>query len=416
MAPIKIALGINKQDAKKPPSQVQSQAKFAFGGDSDDEQNEQPVSNVSEQGAVEEITTFDDQHDLVEKSTVSSKGLKPRLGPSVGGRAPKRPFLKTENQASLSSLRDRAAVTQEAQSVDSSIYDYDAYHASSSSAMAASKRAAAKADAAARVPKYMAGMHTAAETRKRDQLMAQDKLLQREREKEGEEFGDKEKFVTASYKQQQEEVRRAEEEEKRREEQEMKGREGQGMSAFYHRLMEEEEQRHRQKVEAGNLAQEEGHDLQHDEPQDQEQEAADMARKLKAEGVDVALNEEGQVTDKRQLLKAGLNVASRSKAAKYTPTSQARDIEQRQSQRGQQSEFDAGHSDARRATRERQTRMIAAQIEAQAKRRAEEDAEQLQKRHQAAKSTKSEGDIANARERYFERKREAAAAEAADLQ
>ena len=42
-------------------------------------------------------------------------------------------------------------------------------------------------------------------------------MIQRERELEGDEFKDKEAFVTQAYKDQQAEVRKAEEEEKRRE-------------------------------------------------------------------------------------------------------------------------------------------------------------------------------------------------------
>jgi len=42
-------------------------------------------------------------------------------------------------------------------------------------------------------------------------------MLQHERDEEGEEFADKEKFVTTAYKRQMEEVKLAEEEEKARE-------------------------------------------------------------------------------------------------------------------------------------------------------------------------------------------------------
>lgn len=42
-------------------------------------------------------------------------------------------------------------------------------------------------------------------------------MMQRERELEGDEFKDKETFVTQAYKDQMEQVRKAEEEEKRRE-------------------------------------------------------------------------------------------------------------------------------------------------------------------------------------------------------
>jgi hypothetical protein len=48
-------------------------------------------------------------------------------------------------------------------------------------------------------------------------LRAEEKMIQREREIEGDEFKDKEAFVTQAYKDQMAEVRRAEEEEKQRE-------------------------------------------------------------------------------------------------------------------------------------------------------------------------------------------------------
>jgi len=65
-------------------------------------------------------------------------------------------------------------------------------------------------------PKYISGLLSTAATRKLDYLRAEEKLMQREREAEGEEFADKEAFVTQAYKDQMAEVRRAEEEEKKR--------------------------------------------------------------------------------------------------------------------------------------------------------------------------------------------------------
>jgi len=63
----------------------------------------------------------------------------------------------------------------------------------------------------------MSNLLAAAATRKLDHLRAEEKMMQREREAEGDEFKDKEVFVTQAYKDQMEEVRKAEEEEKRRE-------------------------------------------------------------------------------------------------------------------------------------------------------------------------------------------------------
>lgn len=66
-------------------------------------------------------------------------------------------------------------------------------------------------------PKYISGLLTSAATRRLDHLKAEDKMIQREREAEGDEFRDKDAFVTQAYRDQMAEVRRAEEEEKRRE-------------------------------------------------------------------------------------------------------------------------------------------------------------------------------------------------------
>ena len=66
-------------------------------------------------------------------------------------------------------------------------------------------------------PKYMHQAIASAATRKLDQIRAQEKMLERERALEGDEFADKEKFVTQAYKDQMEAVRKAEEEEAKRE-------------------------------------------------------------------------------------------------------------------------------------------------------------------------------------------------------
>ena len=111
------------------------------------------------------------------------------------------------NRTDLSTLRAIKQRQAEAETIDASIYDYDAafdaLHAKS-----AAKKAAEKQDALERKPKYMGNLLAAAEVRKRDQLRAQDRLLQKQREEEGEEFADKDAFVTEAYKAQQEEVKR----------------------------------------------------------------------------------------------------------------------------------------------------------------------------------------------------------------
>jgi coiled-coil domain-containing protein 55 len=65
-------------------------------------------------------------------------------------------------------------------------------------------------------PKYISGLLNSAATRRLDYLRAEEKMIQREREMEGDEFKDKDAFVTQAYKDQMAEVRKAEEEERLR--------------------------------------------------------------------------------------------------------------------------------------------------------------------------------------------------------
>ncbi|KAL8649000.1 MAG: hypothetical protein Q9210_004654, partial [Variospora velana] len=71
-----------------------------------------------------------------------------------------------------------------AQSLDPSIYEYDAVYKSLHSKPKSSDSASAAADEAKK-PKYMKNLLAAAETRKRDQLRAKEKMLAKERELEG---------------------------------------------------------------------------------------------------------------------------------------------------------------------------------------------------------------------------------------
>ncbi|KAF2801320.1 uncharacterized protein BDZ99DRAFT_469754 [Mytilinidion resinicola] len=239
-----------------------------------------------------------------------------------------------------------------------------------------------------------------AEVRKRDQLRAKDKLLQREREAEGDEFADKEKFVTEAYKAQQEEVRKAEEEEKARQELEEKKRKGKGMTGFYRKIMDEDEERHRAAMEAASLSGKMGGEKVEEAPKEKSE--ADIARELNQKGGKIIINEEGQVADKRQLLTAGLNVVAKPKAPTSAATATTRPG-------GLQPGY-KGREGVQRSVRERQSKMMEEQLEQAAKRAADEEAEERRKLEHTSKSRKTDSDISSAKERYLQRKRDAAAA------
>lgn len=367
-----------------------------------DEEEDDATDASKANDKVEEIGEFDfagpakvAEEDPKRKQSSKSKGKPSGLSGLPPLKARAKPGDPSAEFANASTVKDD---TPEALGLDPSIYDYDAAY-DAINAKRAAKRAAEEADALERRPKYMEKLFESAEVRKRDQLRARDKVLQREREAEGDEFADKEKFVTGAYKQQQEEVKRLEEEEKKRQEEEDRKRGKLGMQGFYRKMMDEDEKRHQEAMEAAAEVAKGGVKVEPEGPK--EKTDADIAKELNQKGKNIILTEEGQVADKRQLLSAGLNVVAKPKSAATAGTASSRPSAAQPVYKGR---------DGQKAVRERQTKMIAEQLEQAAKRAADEEAEERRKLEHAAKSRKTETDISSARERYLQRKREAAAA------
>lgn len=297
--------------------------------------------------------------------------------------------------SSLGSGKDFRKHKKDEAPIDESIYDYDAAY----DALHAEDNKPKQED---RKPRYMTNILAASEVRKRDQLRARDKVLQKEREAEGDEFAEKEKFVTGAYKEQQEEAKRAEEEERRKEEAEeaAKRKGAGGMKGFYKDLLGRDEERHRAAV----AAVESGGDKRKDEEDEvpKAKSEADIAKEMNAKGGNVYINDEGQVADKRQLLGAGLNVIAKPKAPAAAAGVPLRTA-------GPSQAIHARGS-GEKGRRERQTRMLEAQLEESARKAAEEQEAEQKKSEEAVKSKKTKEDISSAKERYLQRKREAAAA------
>ena len=426
MASIKIGLGKPKKNALAGSSKpTPGKRKAMFGEESDDE-DDATVRKPPLNDTVREIRTLDDDTDVVHPPRPQTSPIKK---PTTSSKPQPPPNLSSSTGQTLSCRLSQSTIQSTATNLDASIYDYDSFHSSSSSALAAVRRKKAE-DAAGNTddatsggrpaPKYMTNMHASADLRKRDQLQARDKQLQKEREAEGEEFAEKEKFVTEAYKAQQEEVRQAEETEKKKEEEEAKKRKGRGMRGFYENVLREEEERYKAVVEAGEKAH--TTDTKDDEEEDmlkeRDTEAAALAKKMNAQGGNVLLNEEGQVTDKRELLQAGLNITAKPKPKPQPSTSTAAQSKQPPQDTRNQPPLPgqvSGRKDAKRDMRERQSRMVQAQLEQQTKRAAEEEVEKSTEQQKKVKSQKTEGDISSAKERYLARKREAEAAKKAGL-
>ncbi|KAK0355098.1 hypothetical protein LTS16_012366 [Friedmanniomyces endolithicus] len=339
--------------------------------------------------------TLDEEDDDDEEPVAPISHGPPKKAPP-GSKPPTRP-RETDAAAApetdLSSTSASKARLKTAQEVDPSIFDYDSFHAAKSTVTSA-KKAAARQEALDRKPKYINNLLEAAARRKQDQLVAKEKLLQKEREAEGDEFAGKEKFVTGAYKEQQVEARRLEEEEKRRGEEEERRKRvgGGGMQGFYRGMIDEQERVHREAVEAAEkVGREIGEGgVQHEMSGKTD---ADKAAELKAKGVH--LNEDGQIIDKRELLSAGLNVGSAGgrRGAEHLKASN----------RPAQSSVLPKYGN-QQASRERQTRMMEEQLAERTKRAREEEDAEREKLEQAAKTQKTDTDKLDAKARYLARK------------
>ena len=255
-------------------------------------------------------------------------------------------------------------------------------------------------------------------------------MIQREREAEGDEFKDKESFVTQAYKDQTAELRKAEEEEKKREgksfhsielnahpnctnrkEMEKQNKSGftTGMSHFYRKLLEESESKHDETVAATTRSTKvigpQGPNLTVTKPPElMAKTDIALAREAKEQGKDVELNDDNRIVDKRELLSAGLNLgmANTRKLGLRTPTAGTQNTPaEALAHRA------VGTAASKKDISQRRRREIETQLE--------EATDQLLKEHEQREKEalarvvmkrNTEEDVQSARERYLARKRQ----------
>ncbi|KAF8654141.1 hypothetical protein AX16_003671 [Volvariella volvacea WC 439] len=293
--------------------------------------------------------------------------------------------------------------------VDSTVYEYDEVWDKMQEAKLRQKEAK-ELDSKLRKPKYIEGLLASAATRKLDHLRAEEKMMQREREAEGDQFKDKEAFVTQAYKDQMAAVRKAEEEERQREEMQKKdGQRSIGLTQLYRQMLEESEQQHEATVAATQKR------VIGPQPAPNEQNLtitkpanytplpdAELARRAQEEGKNVELNDEGQIVDKRELLSAGLNLS-----APNTRNLGLLSQKNRTNDEPVRAHTAVGLAASRREINQRRAREIQQQMEDEKQRveraKAQAEADAIQ-RIVAKRNT--EDDIQSKRERYLQRKRQ----------
>lgn len=251
-------------------------------------------------------------------------------------------------------------------------------------------------------------------------------MIQRERELEGDEFIDKEAFVTQAYKDQMVEVRRAEEEEKRRdgvysvmsscsihrliyvtelEKKKNKGL-GTGMAHFYRKLLEETEQQHEQTIAAvastSTIKGPQGPSPNltiTKPPEFKAQSDLELAKLAREQGKEVELNEENQIVDKRELLSAGLNLAAPNTRRLGLQISKSHSEETVHVHRA------VGTAASRREINERRAREVARQMEEERERLKERDQREQESINRVVTKRNTEEAVLSAKERYLARKR-----------
>ena len=478
--PFKISYGLNKKKTAPPKAGGIPKRKPVFGGGDDDNSDDDqdaggvfargkksaaPLKKKAAEPAAEAITelgddfmmgtvaTAHDDDDDRRKSKAQRKGAQLSQPPPSKYKAQTqdtdRPLSSTLKFGSdLASAFTARKHVEAAEALDSSIYDYDASYDAFKAAGKKKKAPQNEGDGdddgddddynggTARKSQYMTSLRKMAEVRERDRRIAEDRKMQREREAEGNDFADKEKFVTEAYKKQQEENRKLEEEERKREEAEAaRAAETGGMTGFYKQLLVRDEQRQAAIQEAleqskitdsnkGNADDEKDEKYQnkkHDDDQDEDTTA--RARDINARGGNVAVNDDGEVVDKRQLLKGGLNVTARKKTEMEREKEREKERERRDRERERERNArndEAGRASkavfnggSRQAMRDRQSQMLEEQYAQSLKRARDEEEEKARAAETAAKSRKTTADISSAKERYLARKRAEAEAKKA---
>jgi len=197
-----------------------------------------------------------------------------------------------------------------------------------------------------------------------------------------------------------------------------------GITGFYKNLLDKTEQEHEELVKASDKSESVQADPvfliskpssdnnnandNNNPTTSKERSEAELAAEInkKAAGT-IQVNDEGQVVDKRQLLSAGLNVKPKVSKPNDDPRNRSGNNSHNQNRETGGSRPGYDHR-AKKDMRERQSRMIEAQLE-EASRKAEqqEEAERKEVERQAKLRKTTEGDVMSARERYLKRKREA---------
>lgn len=316
-------------------------------------------------------------------------------------------------KAATPATRTERKKQQEAEQLDASIFDYDGVYDTIKDAERQVKQAKLAEDAV-KTPKYIDGILESAEQRKRDRLRAEARTIQKQRQAEGDEFAGKESFVTNAYKEQQAELAKAEEQQNKEESQQRES--SKGMGTFYRDMLNETNAA-RDAAVAASLAKQQASSsasvtqdtLTRDQRTTKERSDVDLAQEARQKGLEVELNDDNQIVDKRSLLSKGLNIVSKKRDVGDGGASGSSERDSRESRverdRRRQEEYEARMN--RDAQRSRQSALIEEQMLEIERKRALEEEEELQREKAKVDAKRNDNQaISAAKQRYLERKKQ----------
>ncbi|KAH6580650.1 hypothetical protein BASA61_009512 [Batrachochytrium salamandrivorans] len=303
---------------------------------------------------------------------------------------------------------------------DPTVFDYDAaYDHLKEANLIKQRQCDGGLDGAARKkPRYIQGLLSASAKRKIELERAEERKIQREREQEGDQFGQTDMFVTDAYLKRKEELRQIEEEEKRKEDMDAKNRD---MTGFYRDILDKREaqaasiaalaEASAQQANHNRLLATESHNPRRsllDEERRVEMQEQELKQQRLQSG-DIVVNDSEEIVDKRQLLSGGLNLTAKALRQQALEQQEVldRELKAQQEKAAEKAEM---LEKALRARRSREQGLRAAQnsLEQQRLKKLELEVQIQNEQEQLAEvaaSKVSTTQVASARERYLARKK-----------
>ncbi|CAO3640786.1 unnamed protein product [Cunninghamella blakesleeana] len=232
--------------------------------------------------------------------------------------------------------------------------------------------------------------------------------IAREREAEGDQYNDKEVFMTESYKKQKAELERIEAEERQREEEAAKRS---NMNIFYKQLLDKKDKERNDILKASKEMKSTvgTPKLSKDQKTEEEKVIIDEAKQK-----GIQLNDSNEIVDKRDLLGAGLNIAKKPKFGTFASLASLDDrIKERQEEYDayKKRKMDEYNAKRKHGSNLEEREKLSKEIERQLVEVKQKEEQKVLEKHQSlqksALTRRTTKEVAlNARERYLARKKQ----------